>query len=168
MKKALVLAMTLVASVSFGATMTLNVDGAAWDGSDVLDTASLSVVIEVSGAAGGPSDYGISLSNATGASVATGDVQWLIAPSAWSETAEGQGFAVSSYSGTLNSFGSAQTGVVMQIDFKPAAVGTLDIVTTGGTLPGGNPADITGVNIVPEPMTMALLGLGGMLIRRKK
>jgi hypothetical protein len=167
MKKALVLAMALVASVSFGATMTLLVDGAAWDGSDVDIASSLSVVGEVVALNGGPTaDYAVTLSNATGASVAVsgeGFVSWLLAPLAPVVTDTPAGAVISGLQGSA--FGAS--GKIYQIDFKAASEGVLDI-TQAGDISGGKDADITGVNVVPEPMTMALLGLGGMLIRRKK
>jgi hypothetical protein len=167
MKKALVLAMALVAGVSFGATMTLLVDGAAWDGSDVDIASSLSVVGEATALNGGPTaDYAVTLSNATGASVAVsgdGFVTWLLAPLAPTAVETPPSVVVSGLQGSA--FGA--TGKIYQIDFKAASEGVLDI-TQAGDISGGKGPDITGVNIVPEPMTMALLGLGGLVLRRRK
>jgi hypothetical protein len=51
----------------------------------------------------------------------------------------------------------------------PAGVLTIEVGTRGGPPWDGNRVSIDNVTLIPEPMTMALLGLGGLaLIRRKK
>ena len=166
MKKALVLMAALVATVSFGATLELLVDGVAWDGKDVDIASELKVICAAVGLNGGPTTtYAVNLSNATGASVVTsgdGFVNWLLPPApAVSETAPGVKVSA------LNGSAFVQTGKLFEITFAAAQEGVLDI-TQDGDISGGKGADILGVNIVPEPMTMALLGIGGFFIRRRK
>jgi hypothetical protein len=150
MKKAIILAMALVTSISFSATMKLLVDGHEWDGGDIDVNSSFELVLSVEDACGGPYNLSVYISNAIPArvSVGTGDVDWLLAPdpSQWSVDAVGDGVEISSYTGTLDSFGGLQTGSIMTVSFDLAQpAGILDILITGGILPGGNPADITGI-----------------------
>lgn len=68
--------------------------------------------------------------------------------------------------GSLSATGEAYTGTVA---FTFTATETTDIVW-GGTWDGVDMGGVVGgtVNVVPEPMTMALLGLGGLFLRRRK
>jgi len=58
------------------------------------------------------------------------------------------------------------TGIWLTIDYTGAVVG--DVITAYDIGPGGDQTDVLGqITITPEPMTLALLGLGGLFIRRK-
>ena len=57
------------------------------------------------------------------------------------------------------------TGVYLDFDFHCLALGDAVIVVRDGS---GNITDSILVHQVPEPMTIALLGLGGLLLRRRR
>jgi hypothetical protein len=61
----------------------------------------------------------------------------------------------------------SEPGVVFGLEFHCKGVGDVDIVLPSD--PFGNPEAILTIHQIPEPMTMALLGLGGLaLIRRRR
>jgi hypothetical protein len=61
----------------------------------------------------------------------------------------------------------SEPGVAFGLEFHCLAPGDVDIVVGAGPL--DNPEAILTIHQIPEPMTMALLGLGGLaLIRRRR
>jgi hypothetical protein len=185
MKKALVLSLALLASVTFGATLELWQDGKMIaDGGDILPDTAASVRLVTTGATVAPAlSYGVELANVSGVSFSaaadqsgySNPINYLITPEPTVDV-NGDVVQVNTISGSLNTAAflggyTPQNGILYEISFTPVNAGSTLTITQLGqvfTDAEGAAADFSGVNIVPEPMTMALLGLGGMLIRRKK
>ena len=77
------------------------------------------------------------------------------------------------YNGVAGSLtGQLTTGAHFTVDFTaPGTTGTavIDLYSPSSDWLLGNPVtDTLTITIVPEPMTVVLLGLGGLLLRRKK
>jgi hypothetical protein len=176
MKKALVLAMALAASATFAVTVNLMVDGAAWDGTSSIDIGSALQVSYTTTGISNDSGFGnmgktVGIDNAVLGSIVigTGDVSWSLAPSGWSVVSDGvNGVNINDVYGVMAPAQAGTAGTVMTIDFNAAVEGQLNVSTSLLSNPDGVAPETLSATVVPEPMTMALLGLGGMLIRRKK
>ncbi|OHB57342.1 MAG: hypothetical protein A2Y12_09535 [Planctomycetes bacterium GWF2_42_9] len=57
-------------------------------------------------------------------------------------------------------------GIQHTVDFSSPVVGTANLYLYDGT--SYNELDSLAVTVVPEPVTMALLGIGGLFLRRRK
>lgn len=58
-------------------------------------------------------------------------------------------------------------GSLFKFDLSADAIGAIDFSATG--IFNSLPTDIAGrINIIPEPMTVLLLGMGGLFLRRRK
>ena len=105
---------------------------------------------------------------------------WLVGESATTgDGTQSSNLIDDAYMGSL-SIVTAGT-VLYEFDVMPAVVGTIGIADMGVIPdpyadPFANPPDpdnyvignLTGLNVVPEPATIALLGLGGLLLRRRR
>ncbi|AQQ72452.1 hypothetical protein SMSP2_02837 [Limihaloglobus sulfuriphilus] len=167
MKKALVLAMALVASVSFGALYTLT-DGAGNEISSDMDAMEGTfTLVATYGSGGMPLDgfgYAYTISeDAKNVAAQVTEASYSIAP-----TVTVTGNTVDGLASGAASTAITEASELFRISFDAVAGSTIAISNPGYHGDGTRPAEWSNINVVPEPMTMALLGLGGMLIRRKK
>ena len=84
----------------------------------------------------------------------------------YTEAGWGTGWELAS--GSAQDPGILEPGVQFTVDFMSNVVGTAIVSLWNG---GGNfqvADDYLTVNVVPEPLTIALLGIGGLFLRRKK
>jgi hypothetical protein len=151
MKKLLVLAMVLgIAGIS-SAVLTASGAGAVSDGITILNTETLSYV--------GPGN-GFDITLHAGDGLACVDTTVFGTPTAGSVTYVGA-FDPKACRITGVDF-VAQTGqFVWFSNLGLDGVGVLTYVDNATQ-------ESMDINVIPEPMTMALLGLGGLFIRRKK
>ena len=59
-------------------------------------------------------------------------------------------------------------GTQFTIDIKGEALGTIYVDLVSGSTYASQVGGATALEVVPEPMTIALLGLGGLFLRRRK
>lgn len=180
MKKLLVMFVVLgMAGLANGAgVMNINVNDQAWDGSSSVlpsDLIQLSLVDTEGSVSGGPSVLGISISDGdlVGASGLTTAVGWILNTS--SIAASGGGLIASL---NASSFNTPATEVY-EIEFHVpnlAASSTITVSITGGSYetaavdfsPSGGTAGLAEIHVAPEPVTMSLLGLGGLALLRRR
>ena len=171
----LVLGMTSVASAATVAVYT-NVTQGNIDALTALnaDGDAIKIVIGLDAAsAGGNVGFSVDIENSTGA---TGTV---LQPLSWMMQATAKAAVPFGAAGQTQGFNDgvigmpAPVGDWLQVDFTiPVGTvagdpgGTVDI-GYNGVLCGAAPAG-AGLPLVPEPMTIALLGLGGLFLRRRK
>ena len=96
--------------------------------------------------------------------VSTGDPA-LNAVKAYTEAGFGTGYEVTLANGVVN---KVVAGNFMTFTFSSAIQGTANVAVYDDALGYNAPAASVAMTIVPEPMTMVLLGLGGLFLRKKK
>jgi hypothetical protein len=170
----LVLGMTSVASAATVAVYTNVTQGADALTALNADGDAIKIVIGLDAAsAGGNTGFSVDIENSTGA---TGTV---LQPASWMMVASAKAAVPFGATGQTQGFNDgvigmpAPVGDWLQVDFTiPAGTvagdpgGNIDI-GYNGTLCGAAPAG-AGLPLVPEPITIALLGLGGLFLRRRK
>jgi len=167
MKKIIALCLLLAVSVSFGAvSWTIEVNGSGWDGMSSINLGDVVTVGFMDDAAlnGGFTNF---VANVSNGAYNAGSLAWTQSPmfaSNFSAAAAGTGFNVN-ITATMG-FGVA-AGEKFSFAFTADQMGLTTISSSGAYGTGVLPADVT-MNVVPEPMTMALLGLGGLFIRRRR
>jgi hypothetical protein len=180
MKKLFVLLFVVALAPAAFATpsMEIDVNGTSWNGSDgVLPSDTIDVRL-VEGTAGSYAGWsGIAVN------VSAGDAPSSVTPNPDGHSFIANIFAIASDgSGGLNVTGNAAaipfpSGTIVEFQFHvPSSVASIAISATAGNFGGdvvGGAGDTSGlgasINVVPEPVTMGLLGLGGLaLIRRRR
>lgn len=168
MKKLLILVLVLGVAQLASATIFLSVDGTTQAGSGVTVGVGDSITVYVVDTAGVDHKNYWDMAMSQPATMAT--------PIA--SAAAGELSAVTDYStGTLYDFellaakglGTPDIGSQFSAIFTATGIAgetfTMDLLE--GASPYGNEDSLT-ITIVPEPATMAILGLGALLLRRKK
>lgn len=195
MKKLLVLLLVLGLASSASAVLDLGIDGQAAGSTHTMapsDSITLSVDMGV-GLVGG--EFSILLSNNQGAmdyssmTVNSDYMNEVVIPAvgtyyvatswdfAWGEVAgtSSTAGAIALGGGNISAFnGQLSTlvdGIVFHCEEATDVTITLvsrGLVTTSGSIDAGTTLDSILVHQVPEPATLALLGLGGLLLRKRK
>ena len=165
MKKLLVLVLVLglVAVSNAALTTSVKVGGVAVTEVNPLDLVTITIGTNTA-APGGTTGFKINASQAiTGTATTLGG--WMLAATG-AVTTVGNGLQFSFSDGSI-AFPPVN-GDYLQITFTvpTAAAGKVDVSFLGSFL-GATPEAFS-LNVVPEPLTMGLLALGGLFIRRKK
>lgn len=174
MKKLLILMCVLALSSVASAALTLYLDGSAATSVDVLQNEVITIQLHSSDTSNYNAyvileDLGTqvgALSNPS-SEAPTGIAGELGGNSAYDEAAWGYGYLFTSASST----GQVAAGIQHTVDFESADLGTSVIGVFDGDGPyglGGDEVSMLTINVVPEPATIALLCLGGLLLRKKK
>jgi hypothetical protein len=167
MKKLLVLALVLALTSMASAVLTQNPGG----GGTYLLEVGQTLTIEISESTGNQAGmlvYAIVEDGGDGAlsnGIATSNAGELGAVNDYSYAGWGVGYELASGSTT----GQVQAGIQWTVDYYGANVGDIAVISIwdgGGSFEVAD--DSITVEVVPEPMTIALLGLGGLFLRRRK
>lgn len=174
MKKSVVSAVLVLAVVSLASAGPAFLVGGA-SSANIVEGTTVTVELMTDGGASS-----LTLQQIADSASVTGAASNLVLPGGWDWAAfrsdgtivNSGGVLIENATGTIN-FGSPQVdGVAYSFDYTVAApVG--EVFTIGpGTGTNKLGGDIAGVSLtvvpIPEPMTVALLGLGCLFLRRKK
>ena len=181
MKKLLVLALVLgLATAASAVTMDIYVNGAAYDGSsDVAINDVITIAINdptpnpplASMPSGGFAEFKIDVT-AGSYNADAAFVSGVWAMGGIGSTAADGGFDVV-VNGQLNPYAPQSAGDLITLTFDITADTTIDVIygsyqnALGTTYHDAAAFDAVTLT-VPEPMTVALLGLGGLFLRRRK
>lgn len=99
---------------------------------------------------------------ADGIAVAAGDLGAAIA---YTEAGFGTGFEITTASSTV---GGLKPGTQWTFNFSSADAGVANVLMYDDAAGYSAPVSAIAFTVIPEPMTMGLLALGGLFIRRKK
>ena len=167
MKKLLVLGLVLALTSMASAVITQNPGGGGTY--DLMVDTTLTIEIsESTGNQAGMLVYVIVEDGGDGAlsnAIATSKAGELGDTTPYTESGWGVGYELASGSTT----GQVEAGVQWTVDYYGANVGDSCVVSIwdgGGSFV--TPDDYITINVIPEPMTIALLGLGGLFLRRRK
>lgn len=177
MKKLMILVLVLsfasVSMAAFAPNLGILVNGQTWDGGSVKPSDIITVQWKESGDTTTPGSLGTGFNQMVSDGELQGSV-FLLPGGLFTKnqtTAQGNGFKVSVESTYFIGTPMPQDGVIFSYSFHvpelPAST-YIDINTTG--VYGGALADNLDarIHVTPEPMTVMLLGLGGLFLRRRK
>lgn len=176
MRKFIVLILVMCLANFASATTIFNVlvNGQAWDLGDVAGSDNITIIVNDPGAVGGFGGFGAYVISVDHGDFTGGSVHaaLAIAPSA-TAVVNGDGFDATL---TGSAFAASPLGDIGQIDFHVpndlTASTYIIIAQTSGSWNGDfNTAGWPSVmlHVIPEPMTLSLLALGGLgLIRRRR
>jgi hypothetical protein len=176
MKKVLVVALVLAVASLANASIVYQINGTNYTGGAVFAAAQGAVTVSLYNtaqdalapdlggiiAAGGTTGF-------TGSTVYGSNLAgtWSVIPLGFLQPAD----SGASYAGYIDAISNDVPGVTPTLagklfDFTLFVTGTTTVQMLDANF--GAKGEALTLNVVPEPMTMTLLGLGGLLLRRKK
>ena len=174
MKKLLALVLILaMASVSSAATVDIVVNDTPWDGESSVYTSDIITITfyDDTGVAGPFAQFEMAVDHGDYVedSFATVPGNFMGAPLAVTAPVE-DGLVVAGspmwMPGTLAPDGLYTVAFHVPGDLEESTL--INITFSGGYLGADTSALSTAIHVVPEPMTIALLGLGGLFLRRRR